>query len=59
MPGLSYGVSLDWFNYKFDGKKGSFQDSVFDDRENELLDLEPFDVEETVYSVRFSLSYSF
>jgi len=59
IPGLSYGVSLDWFSYEFDSKKGSFQDNVFGNRENELLDLEPFDVEETVYSVRFSLNYSF
>jgi hypothetical protein len=57
---LSYGISLQGFQYDFDAKKGKFQDDLFsDDRAHELLDLDSFEVKETVYAVNFSLNYRF
>jgi len=57
---LSYGISLHGFQYKFDTKKGKFQDDLFsDDRAHELLDLDSFEVKETVYAINFSLNYRF
>jgi hypothetical protein len=57
---LSYGISLQGFRYEFDTKKGKFQDDFFsDDRAHELLDLDSFEVKETVYALNFSLNYRF
>ncbi len=57
---LSYGISLDGFRYKFDTKRGIFRDSLFsDDRAHEILNLESYEVEETVYSLNLLLRYRF
>jgi hypothetical protein len=57
---LSYSIFLDGSVSQFNSKKGKFQDSLFsDDRAHELLDLDSFEVKETVYAVNFSLNYRF
>lgn len=57
---LSYGISLDGFQYSFEPESGAFTDSVFsDNRGHQILDLEPYEVEETVYSFSLLLRYRF
>jgi hypothetical protein len=59
-PGLSYGISLDGSWYNFDPQRGTFSDDRFDDgRWHQILNLAPYEVKETVYSVSFLLRYRF
>jgi hypothetical protein len=56
----SYGFSLDGFKYNFKPKKGTFSNNLFsDNRGHEILDLAPYEVEETVYSLSLLVRYRF
>lgn len=58
---LSYGISLDGSKYNYEPKRGLFSDSLFTDNNAglQLLDLAPYEVKETVFSVSFLLRYRF
>ena len=56
---LSYSILLQGFKYDFEASKGVFRDSLYSDRNHEILNLDAFDVEETLYSINLSLSYRF
>ncbi|RKZ36750.1 MAG: hypothetical protein DRQ41_14080 [Gammaproteobacteria bacterium] len=56
---LSYSILLQGFKYDFNANRGVFRDSFYSDKDHEILDIDAFDVEETVYSINMSLSYRF
>jgi len=56
---LSYSILLQGFKYDFEASKGVFRDSLYSDINHEILNLDAFDVEETLYSINLSLSYRF
>ena len=56
---LSYSILLQGFKYDFEASKGVFRDSLISDRNHEILNLDDFDVEETLYSINLSLVYRF
>ncbi len=56
---LSYSILLQGFKYDFEANRGVFRDSFFSDKDHEILNLDAFDVEETVYSINMSLNYRF
>ncbi|HDN26853.1 MAG TPA: hypothetical protein ENG03_07110 [Thioploca sp.] len=56
---LSYSILLQGFKYDFDASRGVFRDSLISDKVHEILNLDAFDVEETVYSINMSLNYRF
>jgi len=56
---LSYGILLNGYKFDFNANRGVFRDSFYSDKDHEILDIDAFDVEETVYSINMSLSYRF
>jgi hypothetical protein len=57
---LSYGLSLNGFRYDFEAKNGTFSDDVFsDNRTHEIINLDSYDVTETLFSINASLRYRF
>jgi hypothetical protein len=57
---LSYGVSLSGFRYDFEAKNGTFRDDLFsDNRTHEIINLDSYDVTETLLSINASLRYRF
>jgi hypothetical protein len=56
---VGYSILLQGFKYDFEADKGVFRDSRISDRNHEILNLDAFDVEETLYSINLSLSYRF
>ncbi|MEK8021503.1 MAG: hypothetical protein VSS75_031895, partial [Candidatus Parabeggiatoa sp.] len=57
---LSYGVSLSGFRYNFEAKEGTFRDDLFsDNRTHEIINLDAYDVTETLFSLNASLRYRF
>jgi hypothetical protein len=56
---LFYSILLQGFEYNFDANRGVFRDSLISDRNHEILNIDAFDVEETLYSINLSLSYRF
>jgi len=57
----SYSIFLERASYEFDAKSGHFTDSFFSDGYNthEILDLDNYDIQETIYSINLSISYFF
>jgi hypothetical protein len=56
---LSYSILLQGFKYDFEANRGVFRDSLISNRNHEILNLDAFDVEETLYSINLSLVYRF
>jgi hypothetical protein len=57
---LSYGVSLSGFRYDFEAKNGTFRDEQFsDNRIHDIINLDAYDVMETLISINASLRYRF
>jgi hypothetical protein len=57
---LSYDVSLSGFRYDFEAKTGTFRDDMFsDNRTHEIINLDSYDVTETLFSINASLRYRF
>jgi len=56
---LSYSILLQGFKYDFEANRGVFRDSLISDQNHEILNLDAYDVEETVYSINMSLNYRF
>jgi hypothetical protein len=56
---LSYSILLQGFKYDFDASRGVFRDDLISDNVHEILNLDAFDVKETVYSINMSLNYRF
>jgi len=57
---LSYGISLSRFKYDFEATDGTFRDDLFsDNRTHEIINLDSYDVTETLFSIKASLRYRF
>jgi hypothetical protein len=57
---LSYNLSFSGFRYDFEAKNGTFRDDRFsDNRTHDIINLDAYDVKETLFSLNASLRYRF